>query len=152
MLDMQENQRLINLLNQEVSNFALLYIKLHRYHWFIQGRHFLGLHEKFEQLYEEAAQHLDDLAERVLAIGGKPLATMSKYLKETTLNEAEADDKEEEILSQLHADLLQVASELKDGVALCEEHEDEPTADLLIAIEGALEKHAWMLGAMVAYE
>lgn len=151
-MDMQENQPLINFLNQEVSNFALLYIKLHRYHWFIQGRHFLGLHEKFEELYEEMAEYLDEVAERVLGIGGKPLATMSKYLKETTLKEAEADDKEEEILSELHADLLQVAAELKEGEDLCEEYEDEPSADLMIRIEGALEKHAWMLRAMLAYE
>ncbi|HEX7064930.1 MAG TPA: DNA starvation/stationary phase protection protein [Bacillales bacterium] len=144
---MQENQRLINFLNQEVSNFVVLYVKLHRYHWFIQGRHFFGLHEKFEELYEEAAGYIDDLAERVLAIGGKPLATMSKYLDETTLKEAEADDKEPEMLSTLHADLTQIAAELKEGEDLAAEYEDEPSADLMIQIEGALEKHAWMIRA-----
>lgn len=149
---MQENQPLINFLNQEVSNFAVLYVKFHRYHWFVQGKHFLELHKKFEELYEEAAEYIDDIAERVLAIGGKPLATMSKYLKETTLKEAEADDKEDEMLSELHADLLQIAAELKEGGDLCMEYEDEPSADLLIRIEGALEKHAWMVRAIMAYE
>lgn len=149
---MEDNQRLIQFLNQEVSNFTVLYVKLHRYHWFIQGHHFLFLHEKFEALYEEAAEHLDELAERVLAIGGKPLATMSKYLKESTLVEAEADDKENEILRELHADLLQVASECKEGEGLSQTCGDEPTADLLINIERSLEKHAWMIRAMLAYE
>lgn len=149
---MPENQPLINFLNQEVSNFAVLYVKLHRYHWFIQGHHFFELHAKFAEMYEEAAQHMDDIAERVLAIGGKPLATLSKYMKETTLREAEADDKEEEIFSTLHADLLQVAGELKEGVDLCKEYADEPTADLLVTIEGSLEKHAWMFRAMMAYD
>ncbi|HEU5138637.1 MAG TPA: DNA starvation/stationary phase protection protein [Bacillales bacterium] len=147
---MQENQRLINFLNQEVSNFAVLYVKLHRYHWFIQGRHFFTLHKKFEELYEEAAGYMDELAERVLAIGGKPLATMTKYLDETTLKEAEADDKESEMLSVLHADLAQIAAELKEGEDLAAEYEDEPSADLMIQIEGALEKHAWMLRATMA--
>lgn len=149
---MQENQSLINFLNQELSNFAVLYVKLHRYHWFIQGKHFFALHEKFEELYEEAAQYMDDIAERVLAIGGKPLATMTKFLDEATLKEAEADDKEDEMLSQLHADLLQIAAECKKGEDLCSENGDEPSADLLIGIEGALEKHAWMIRAMLAYE
>src|SRR5699024_6747734 len=106
---------------------------------------------KFEELYEEAAEYLDDIAERILAIGGKPLATMSKYLQETTLQEAEADDKEDEMLSELHADLLQITAELREGEGLCAEHDDEPTADLLIGIQGALEKHAWMIRATMAY-
>lgn len=147
---MQENQPLINFLNQQVSNFAVLYVKLHRYHWFIQGPHFLGLHQKFEELYELAAEYIDELAERVLAIGGKPLATMSKFLDETTLTEAEADDKEREMLGELHADLMQIAAECKEGEDLCDEYEDEPSADLLIKLEGELEKQAWMIRATMA--
>jgi starvation-inducible DNA-binding protein len=147
---MQENQPLINFLNQQVSNFAVLYVKLHRYHWFIQGRHFLALHEKFEELYELAAEYMDEIAERVLAIGGKPLATMSKFLDETTLTEAEADDKEREMLGELHADLMQIAAECKEGEDLCDEYKDQPSADLLIKLEGELEKQAWMIRATMA--
>src|SRR5699024_5764714 len=133
-------------------NFAVLYVKWHRYHWFVQGKHFFELHEKFEELYEEAAEYMDDIAERVLAIGGKPLATMSKFLKETTLKEAEAEDKEDEMLSELHADLLQIASELREGEDLCAKYDDDPSADLLIVIQRKLEKHAWMIRAMMVYE
>ena len=147
---MQENQPLINFLNQQVSNFAVLYVKLHRYHWFIQGPHFFGLHKKFEELYELTAEYMDELAERVLAIGGKPLATMSKFLDETTLTEAEADDKEREMLGELHADLMQIAAECKEGEDLCDEYGDQPSADLLIRLEGELEKHAWMIRATIA--
>lgn len=144
------DQKVVNFMNQEVSNFAVLYVKLHRYHWFIQGRHFFGLHEKFEELYREVAGYYDELAERVLAVGGKPLATMQKYLKETTLVEAEADDKEHEMLSELHADLTQMASELKEGKEMCDKAGDEPSGDLLVHIQTALEKHAWMIKATLA--
>lgn len=149
---MQENQPLINFMNQQVSNFTLLYVKLHRYHWFVQGSHFFMLHERFEDWYEKIASELDELAERVLAIGGKPLATMSKYLEETTLKEAEADNEEIEMLAVLHADFSQIAAELKEGIDLCSEYEDEPSADLLIRLEGELEKRAWMLRSTMAKE
>ncbi|HET7657710.1 MAG TPA: DNA starvation/stationary phase protection protein [Bacillales bacterium] len=149
---MQENQSLINFMNQQVSNFALMYVKLHRYHWFVQGRHFFMLHEKYEEWYELFGNYLDEMAERVLAIGGKPLATMKKFLNETTLKEAEADDKEAEMLAELHADFSQIAAELKEGIDLCAEHEDEPSADLMIRIEGELEKQAWMIRSAMAYE
>lgn len=148
-----KNQELINFLNQELSNYFVLYVKLHRYHWFIQGRHFFTLHEKFEEMYEMVAADLDEIAERILAIDGKPLATMSKYLKEATLTEANADDKENEIITQLIADYNQIVDEIKKtGLPLAEKNEDEPTADLLISIQTKLEKYVWMLKSYGAYD
>ena len=140
-------------MNQLLSNYFVMYVKLHRYHWFVQGRHFFTLHEKFEQLYEMFAEDLDEIAERILAINGKPLATMVKYLKETTLTEANADDKESEIVSQLVHDFQQIVKEIKEeGLSLAEENEDEPSADLLIGLQGKLEKEIWMLKSYQAYE
>ncbi|MGE6260776.1 Dps family protein [Heyndrickxia sporothermodurans] len=145
-----ENQKLINFLNQELSNIAVLYIKLHRYHWFIQGKHSFELHKKFEELYNEMAEDLDKVAERVLAIGGKPLATMIKYLKETTLIEAQADDEESEIIKQLINDFSQIVQEIKgSGRKLAEELDDQPTLDLLNDLQGRVEKHIWMLKAFI---
>lgn len=148
-----ENQKLINFLNQLLSNYFVMYVKLHRYHWFVQGRHFFTLHEKFEEMYEMIASDLDDIAERILAIEGKPLATMAKYLKEATLEEATADDKENEIIEQLIKDYEQIINEIKsDGLGLSGELSDEPTTDLLITIQGKLEKYVWMLRSYRAYE
>ncbi|PKR85572.1 Dps family protein [Heyndrickxia camelliae] len=147
------NQKLINFLNQELSNFNIMYVKLHRYHWFVQGRHFYTLHQLFENLYNEMAEDLDEIAERILAIGGKPLATMSKYLEETTLVEASADDKENEIVSQLMKDYEQMVDEIKNtGIKLAEEVKDGPTVDLLNELQAKFEKHLWMFGALIAYE
>ncbi|WP_174613391.1 Dps family protein [Virgibacillus ihumii] len=148
-----ENQKLINFLNQLLSNYFVMYVKLHRYHWFVQGRHFYQLHGVFEDMYTETADDLDEIAERVLMIGGKPLATMSKYLKETTLEEATADDKEDELISQLIRDFTLLIKEIKEiGLPEASEQHDEPTADLLITLQGKLEKSVWMLRAYNAYE
>lgn len=146
-----DNQELINFLNQEVSNFAVLYVKLHRYHWYVQGRHFFGLHRLFEELYKEASEDLDELAERILAIGGRPLATMHMYIKQSTLEEAQADDKEDEIIYQLTEDYMKIIEELKStGIKLAEANDDQPTVDLLVGLQGKLEKQAWMLQAYTA--
>ncbi|MDX8047310.1 DNA starvation/stationary phase protection protein [Gracilibacillus sp. S3-1-1] len=148
-----DNQKLINFLNQLLSNHFVLYVKLHRYHWFVQGRNFYQLHAVFEEMYDQIAADLDEVAERVLAIDGKPLAVMSKYLEETTLVEASADDKETEIIEQLMADYKQVIAEIKEeGLSLADEIKDEPTADLLISLQGRYEKYVWMLSAYLAYE
>ncbi|WP_077326328.1 Dps family protein [Virgibacillus siamensis] len=148
-----ENQKLINFLNQLLSNYFVMYVKLHRYHWFVQGRHFYQLHAVFEDMYTETAEDLDEIAERVLMIGGKPLATMSKYLKEATLEEATADDKEDELIAQLIRDFTLLIEEIKKmGLPEASEQKDEPTADLLITLQGKLEKSVWMLRAYNAYE
>lgn len=130
-----------------------MYVKLHRYHWYVQGKHFFELHDLFEEMYITFADDLDEIAERILMIDGKPLATMIKYIKETTLQEATADDKEEEIIRQLISDYQQIVSEIKEeGLPEASGRKDEPTFDLLVTLQGKLEKHIWMLHAYIAYE
>lgn len=148
-----ENQKLINFLNQELSNYYVMNVKMHRYHWFIEGRNFFQLHEKFQELYEMFMEDLDEIAERILMIGGRPLATMKKYLKEATIQEATADDEEVEIIDQLLGDLSQLTDEmLNTGIPLAEELKDAPTADLLTGLSGKLEKYIWMFKAHIGKE
>lgn len=130
-----------------------MYVKLHRYHWFVQGKHFFQLHALYEEMYTKFANDLDQVAERILMIDGKPLATMSKYLKETTLVEANADDKEEELMDQLANDFKQLITEIRDqGYVFAEERHDEPTKDMLVKLVGDYEKYRWMLSAYRAYK
>ncbi|WP_217585534.1 Dps family protein [Lentibacillus saliphilus] len=143
-----DQQRLINYLNQLLSNQFIMYVKLHRYHWFVKGPHFYERHRLFEVLYDETAEQLDQVAERILAINGKPLATMAKFLKEATLTEASADDTEAEIMSQLQADFESLVQTIKEtGLTLVSREEDEPTTDLLVSLQSTYEKHIWMLKA-----
>lgn len=150
-MDRLEHQKLINFLNQVLSNYFVMYVKLHRYHWYVQGPHFFELHEKFEEMYGEFADDIDEIAERILMIDGRPLAVMEKYLKETTLDEATADDKEMEMISRLRKDYQQIIDEIKkDGLPLAEQYNDEPTTDLFISLQSKLEKYVWMLTAYQA--
>lgn len=148
-----ENKHLVHFLNQLLSNYFVMFVKLHRYHWFVQGKHFFRLHEVFEEMYDMFGEDLDEIAERILMIEGKPLATMAKYLDEATLQEANADDKETELMSQLKEDYEQIIKEIREtGMPLAEELADEPTLDMLIEIQGKLEKYVWMLRAYLAYD
>lgn len=146
-----ENKHLVNFLNQTLSNYFVMSVKLQRYHWYVQGKHFFVLHEKFEELYEMFAKDIDVIAERILMIKGRPYATMAKFLEEATLVEANADNKEEEMISQLKDDFQQIIKEIKEkGIPLAEELKDEPTLDLLIEFQGKLEMQVWMLRAYLA--
>ncbi|WP_112180920.1 Dps family protein [Paraliobacillus zengyii] len=145
---MQENKDLIHYLNLELSNVAVLYVKLHRYHWYIQGSQFFTLHAIFEEHYKELATDFDQIAERILAIGGRPFAIMEKYLQTTSLKEAQADDEPSEIMRQLIEDYQQICDEINENaLPKARDYPDKPTEDLLIGLQAKLEKYIWMLKA-----
>ncbi|MEF2967606.1 Dps family protein [Paenibacillus sp. M1] len=143
----QEEVALEKQLNLQIANWTVLYTKLHNFHWFVKGPNFFTLHEKFEELYNEAAGNIDELAERLLAIGGKPVATLSESLAIATLSEAKGGETPEGMVAAVVADFGVVIDELKQGMAAAEAAEDEATSDLLLGIVSALEKHNWMLNA-----
>src|SRR5690625_5447480 len=98
-------------------------------------------------------KEVNELAEKIIAIGGKPYATMEKFLESTSLKEASADDEEIEMITQLRSDYEQITQEIKEtGIPLAEEENDEPTLDLLVGYQEELEKYIWMLNAYLANE
>ncbi|MBP1995880.1 Dps family protein [Paenibacillus eucommiae] len=136
-------------LNQQIANWGLLYVKIHNFHWYVKGSQFFTLHIKFEELYKEADLHIDELAERLLAIGGKPLATMKEYLDQSTLKEAKGKETATQMVEAMVEDFSMIIEELDEGMKTAEEAEDDATADLLLAIHASLEKHRWMLQSML---
>lgn len=143
------SNRLAEALNKQLANWNVLFVKLHNYHWYVKGEQFFTLHSKFEELYNEAATYIDDLAERLLSIGGQPIATMKEYLAQASVQEATGQETAEEMVQNIAHDFDVMIGELKEGMSLAEEANDEATGDLLLAIHSSLEKHAWMLKAFL---
>lgn len=141
------SKELVKAVNQQVANWTVLYVKLHNYHWYIKGKNFFTLHEKFEELYNEANVHVDELAERILALEAKPVATMKEVLETSSLNEATGNEKEEQMVQTVVDDFEKMVDELQEAIELAEEAKDEGTGDMLIAVKQSLKKHIWMLKA-----
>ncbi|MCM3763989.1 Dps family protein [Neobacillus niacini] len=137
-------------MNKQVANFSVLYMKLHHYHWYIKGENFFTLHVKFEELYTEAALHVDTIAERLLALGGTPISTLQGALEMATISEATGDESTQDMVQTLADDLTAICKELTEGITSAEENDDQPTADLFTSIRASLEKHRWMLKAYLA--
>ncbi|MBT2640545.1 MULTISPECIES: Dps family protein [unclassified Bacillus (in: firmicutes)] len=138
---------LIQAVNKQVANWTVLYTKLHNYHWYVTGRHFFTLHTKFEELYNEAATIIDEFAERILALEGKPVATLKEYLELSSIKEATGSETEEEMVKQLHDDFATIVDELHRAIELAENAEDTATADMLTEVKMSLRKHMWMFKA-----
>jgi starvation-inducible DNA-binding protein len=134
-------------LNKQVANWSLLYTKFHNYHWNVTGSTFFDLHQKFEQLYDEANHFVDELAERLLAIGGKPVATFPDILANASLQEAKGNESATDMIKQLVQDFAQLSGELRDSVQVADDAGDAPTADLFTDMLTKVEKHHWMFSA-----
>ncbi len=141
------NEKLISSLNSQLANWNVLFTKLHNYHWYVTGPEFFTLHTKFEEYYTEAATYIDSIAERILTIEGKPLATLKEYLAASSIEEATSKEEAKEMVAILAADFEKVIAESNDTIALAEEAGDESTADMFIGIKTSLEQHVWMLKA-----
>ncbi|MDQ0272274.1 Dps family protein [Cytobacillus purgationiresistens] len=143
------NDKLIQSVNRQVANWTVLYVKLHNYHWYVKGSNFFTLHEKFEELYNEANDHVDELAERILALGGNPVATMKDCLETASIEEATGKENERDMVQSVCNDFEKMLDELQEGIELASEANDEGTGDMLIAVKQSLKKHTWMFKAFL---
>ena len=148
-MDTSITKTTVDVLNKQLADWNVLYVKLHNYHWYVKGGDFFTLHAKFEELYNEASIHIDELAERVLIIGGKPLATMREYLDTSGINEANKLVKAEGMVQDLIHDYQYLIEDLKEGMEITDFENDSVTHGLYLAIREQLSKHVWMLKAFL---
>lgn len=142
---MTNNENVINVLNKQVANWTVAFTKLHNFHWYVKGPNFFSLHTKFEELYDEASQYVDDLAERILAIGGNPVGTLKESLELSIIEEAGKDYTAEQMVSELSKDFTNVSKQLEEAIEVASEAEDDVTEDMFIGMQTNIEKHNWML-------
>lgn len=136
-------------LNKQVSTWSVMYAKLHNYHWYVKGKQFFTLHEKFEELYNEATLHMDEIAERILTLGGEPTATLKEHLEESVVKEATGKENAEEMVKTIADDFAEIMKSLKKGMEFAAENGDDMTEDILNAVYQSIEKHQWMLNAFL---
>ncbi|HLK98825.1 MAG TPA: DNA starvation/stationary phase protection protein [Hymenobacter sp.] len=135
------------LLNGYLADQHVLYIKTRKYHWNVAGPSFKEYHEFFEEQYTQFEEMIDQVAERIRTLGGKPLSTMADFIKGTSLEEDQSGEiKTINMFERLLADHEQVIRELREDVDTCDEQlKDAGTADFLTGLMEAHEKMAWML-------
>lgn len=143
------SQQVIDILNKQVADWSVLYVKLHNYHWYVKGSDFFTLHAKFEELYTEAGGHIDVIAERILAIKGQPVATMKEHLALSTIQEGTYEEDAKQMVASITADFEGLLHDLTKGMEVAQQANDEMTSDLLLGIHTELEKHVWMLKAFL---
>ena len=137
-------------LSRLLADSYTLYLKTHNYHWNVEGPLFNTLHLMFETHYTELQTAVDEVAERIRALGVKAPGSYSRYADLTSIEEGSGDETAEEMIRQLVIGQETVARTARSVIELADEANDEPTADLLTQRMQIHEKNAWMLRSMLA--
>lgn len=122
-----------------------LYLKTQNFHWNVTGPHFHSLHKMFEEEYIELAAAVDEIAERIRALGAIAPASFSDFLKLTSIKEETSTPEAAQMVKKLLSDHETVIDHLQSLMPVAENLNDEATLDLLITRTEIHQKTAWML-------
>ena len=146
-LPVQETEVIAAELNILLSNFQVYYQNLRVILWNIRGKRFFQLHVKFEELYNDAQQKIDEVAERVLTLGATPLHTFEDYIANNRLKVGKNISKDTDavhLVMESLADLLKIERVILEETAKIG---DEGTNSMMSGFITEQEKTIWMMKA-----
>jgi len=146
-LDEKKTANTVKELNTLLADYHLYYQKLRNFHWNVIGKNFFDLHEKFEELYDDAKLKVDEIAERILTLRFQPTSNLSDYLKAANIKESESDISDSKMIKILLEDHGTLLKQMRKVTNIAEKGGDEGTIDLIGAYIRELEKTSWMLDA-----
>ncbi len=146
-LDEAAREKAAAILGKALADTFTAYLKTHNYHWNVTGPTFQQLHTLFQGQYDELHEAVDEIAERVRALGFKAPGSLAAFAKLTSIGEAAEGASAEEMLRDLVATNETLAASLRKAEGELGELGDISSADLMVARVTAAEKAAWMLRA-----
>jgi starvation-inducible DNA-binding protein len=136
-------------LSRLLADTYTLYLKTHNYHWNVTGPMFQTLHLMFETQYNELALAVDQIAERIRALGAPAPASYREFARLSSIEEDDDAPDATEMIRRLIAGQEAVVRTARSVFAVAEGANDQPSADLLTQRMQVHEKTAWMLRSLL---
>ncbi|ANR72478.1 DNA starvation/stationary phase protection protein [Prevotella scopos JCM 17725] len=146
-LDEKKVQNVVNELSVLLADFQVFYSNLRNFHWNVKGHGFFVLHSKYEELYNDAAEKVDEVAERILQLGSTPESRFSEYLKVTEIKEADVVSCSKEAVNLLLDYYKTLIARERRIIELASDAHDDTTVSLVSDFLKEQEKTVWMLVA-----
>lgn len=133
------------------ASSLVMFTKVHNYHWNIKGMQFFPIHEMTEKIYEQFSTLYDDVAERVLQLGDKPVILLDDIAKQSIIKEDKKSDfGAQYVLKNILADFEVLLKQFKKLTQLADEAGDNTTVGFADENIAHLEKSIWMIKATLA--
>lgn len=150
-IGIEENARnaVAEALNATLADTYSLYMKTHAYHWNVTGPQFQTLHVMFEEQYREMWEALDEIAERVRALGVFAPTSGKQFAELSAIDNADTTPpKSDEMIKRLLSDHETLIKRAREGLDIAEKAGDAASEDLLTVRIQTHEKTAWMLRSL----
>ena len=147
-LDEKKVQNVVNELSVLLADLQVFYSNLRNFHWNVKGHGFFVLHSKYEELYNDAAEKVDEVAERILQLGSTPESRFSVYLQTSEIKEADVVSCSKEALDLLLDYYKTLIARERRIIDLATEAHDDTTVSLVSDFLKEQEKTVWMLVAV----
>lgn len=132
-------------LTKVLADSFAVYLKTHGYHWNVRGPEFFSFHNLLEQQYRDIWAALDDIAERIRAVGVLAPQSFSGFGNLTSIKDGDPEKEATAMLKELMQDHETLIATARKALEVADEAGDEASADLITQRLGAHEKFAWML-------
>ncbi|MEM7254263.1 MAG: Dps family protein [Pseudomonadota bacterium] len=144
-----ERRQIADGLSRLLADSYTLYLKTHNYHWNVTGPHFNSLHTMFEEQYTELATAVDEIAERIRALGFPAPGSYRDYLQLSSIDDEQHNPNAMAMVAQLVRDQETLVRTARSVLPVADAANDQPSADLLTQRMQVHEKNAWMLRSML---
>lgn len=137
-------------LNQLIADLTQIHTNMHQIHWYMRGPEFFRLHPLMDEYMAQAADQLDQVAERLIALGGKPYATTHEFIEHTGLPDEKMDFGQfplPELMRRLVKQFRYLRDQYQKGIEICDIEKDLPTQDMLNGFKADIDKNIWMVSA-----
>lgn len=150
LINMDARKEIAQGLGVILADSTVLYFKTHVFHWNVEGAHFYSYHQLLEEQYKDHWSALDEIAERIRALGFKAPHSLSILMGMSRLKEATANLSEKQMLEMLRDDSVALSQFMLNLSEVADSHKDRATTDMLTVRAAQLEKNAWMLNSSIA--
>jgi starvation-inducible DNA-binding protein len=145
-----KSKKVIENLHHVLADTYALYLKTQNYHWNVTGSNFGELHKMFQGQYDDLAEAVDSIAERIRALGAKVPATFKTFDKKCHIKDGNEKATWQSMVKELANDQHSIVKVLTACAKVSEASGDLVTMDLMIERMAVHQKNAWMLGAYTA--
>ena len=144
-------QKIANILNDDLADEYVLLTKTRNYHWNVEDPRFNDLHKFFDEQYQQLSTAVDEIADRVRAVGGNTTATLKEFISSSQIRkDIGSYPNADTMLGNLLSDHETIIKTLRKNINECQELNDEGTANFLTDKMEEHEKMAWMLSSFVS--
>ena len=144
-LSASERSAVASELTKVLADSYAVYLKTHGYHWNVRGPEFFALHNLLEQQYRDMWEALDDVAERIRALGEFAPQAHSAFANLTSIKDGDPENDAPTMLKELMKDHETVIATCRAALTVADDEGDDVSVDLLTQRLAAHEKSAWML-------